>query len=96
MIPIVYRDRDDALGMARKIKTPGGVPWEIESQDGTTISPGEIVRLLRDPGAEISDRPNVHQHPRLKRRPNLRLRAAPTGRPSGPGPGNAALGRGAF
>jgi hypothetical protein len=55
-----YNELDDALGKARQIKAHGGVPWEIESDDGTTLGCDEIGALLRDRSAELVGRPKVY------------------------------------
>jgi hypothetical protein len=44
-MPIAYSELDDALAMARRIKAAGGVPWEIDCDDGKTIGQFEIDGL---------------------------------------------------
>ena len=60
LIPYAYNELDDALGQARQIKARGGVPWEIESEDGTSIGRYEIATLLRERAAELVGRPKVY------------------------------------
>jgi hypothetical protein len=44
-----YNELDDALGKARQIKSYGGVPWEIESEDGTVkFTRDQIDKLLHE------------------------------------------------
>ena len=59
-IPFQYNDLDDALRRARQIMSAGGVPWEIECDDGKTIGRIEIMRLLRDRAAELAGPPKVY------------------------------------
>jgi hypothetical protein len=55
-----YVKRDDALGMALRTKSYGGVPWEIEGDDGTAMSRSEIDDVILMRRAELSTRPNVY------------------------------------
>jgi hypothetical protein len=60
LITYQYQDRDDALGMAREIEARGGIAWEIENDDGSTMAREEIQTQLRTRRAELAVRPKVH------------------------------------
>ena len=60
LIFIDYKELDDALGRARQITALGGIPWEIENEDGTKIERHEIVEMLRNRAAELVGRPKVY------------------------------------
>jgi hypothetical protein len=60
LITYTYNELDDALGMAKRIMSYGGVPWEIEQEDGTLISRAEIAKLLRERAPELVNRPKVY------------------------------------
>ena len=55
-----YNELDDALGKARQIREHGGVPWEIECDDGRVIRRYEIAKLMREREAKLLDRPKVY------------------------------------
>ena len=55
-----YNDLDGALKKALKIREHGGVPWEIECDDGRVIRRYEIAKLVRERESELLDRPKVY------------------------------------
>lgn len=58
-IRYVYNELDDAFGMAREIAKRGGVPWEIEGDDGTKLGREEISKTLRVRSRELAGRPKI-------------------------------------
>jgi len=60
LIKIIYNELDDALGRARQITETGGVPWEIEGEDGTKLRRHEITKIMRVRSRELADRPKVY------------------------------------
>lgn len=58
-MPFTYNDVDDALRRARQILEKGGIPWEIESSDGTTLDWYQIVETLRR-RRDLSGPPKVY------------------------------------
>ena len=55
-----YNELDDALGKARQIKEHGGVPWEIEGDDGVILDRDQITRTLKARARELVGRPKVY------------------------------------
>jgi hypothetical protein len=55
-----YNELDDALGKARQIKEHGGVPWEIEADDGVILDRYEIAKVLQVRVRELAVRPKVY------------------------------------
>ena len=55
-----YNELDDALGKARQIKEYGGVPWEIEPDDGVILDRYEIAKTLRIRARELAGRPKIY------------------------------------
>jgi hypothetical protein len=60
LIKIIYNELDDALGRARQITEHGGVPWEIESEEGTKLRRHEITEIIRVRRRELAGRPKVY------------------------------------
>jgi hypothetical protein len=60
LLSYAYNELDGALRKARKIRERGGVPWEIECDDGRVIRRYEIAKLVREREAELLDSPEVH------------------------------------
>lgn len=59
LTPYRYNDRDDALGMARKIESLAGAVWEIERDDGSAIHRDQIQTELLARATELANRPRV-------------------------------------
>jgi hypothetical protein len=57
-----YHDIDDALGCCRQIIDAryGGVPQEIEGDDGTRLGRAEIIDTVRRRRTELIGRPKVY------------------------------------
>ena len=53
LIKIIYNKFDDALGRARQITEYGGIPWEIEGEDGTRLQRDEITKSMRVRSREL-------------------------------------------
>jgi hypothetical protein len=57
LLSIRYSDLDDALGKARQLAARGVVVWEIESEDGTTLTHSQIANMLRERGHDLGRLP---------------------------------------
>jgi hypothetical protein len=60
LIPIVYRELDDALGAARNLNARGGTALLIEGDDGTHLTKYQIARVVDERRAELAGRPKVY------------------------------------
>lgn len=59
LIAYQYNDPDDAFRKAWEIAKHGGVPWEIELEDGSTLDRNDIQARLRA-------RPDLRRPPKVR------------------------------
>jgi len=60
VIPFSYIEFDDALGRAKLEIEQGGDVRKIESDDGFTLKPSQIRKLIRERGSKLLGRPRTY------------------------------------
>ena len=60
LMKMVYADLDNALRAARQVSAHGGIPWEIEGDDGTKLGRDGIAKILRDRRSDLMGPPRCY------------------------------------